>query len=150
MKIKSLIMALLIVLSILPIASAEQVDDVECLQNQAVNCIFEQPKIDVVFVIDSTGSMADEIRTVKTHLTQIIKEVENGLINFSHHVEILEVAAIPSASTSPTTLMEPERSKKAFAFSEQKEIKLFNIHPHCLFVKFPIQRNFFNLLIMSS
>jgi len=34
--------------------------------------------IDIVFVIDSTGSMSDEIREVKTHLVKIIKEVKKG------------------------------------------------------------------------
>jgi Mg-chelatase subunit ChlD len=37
-----------------------------------------KPRIDVVFLIDSTGSMADEIRTVKTHISKIVKEVERG------------------------------------------------------------------------
>jgi len=37
-----------------------------------------RPKIDVVFVIDSTGSMADEIRSVKMHLINLINEVRNG------------------------------------------------------------------------
>ncbi len=75
MKVISLLMALLVIMSILPIVSA---DDVGCVQNQDVGCVQYQPRIDVVFVIDSTGSMADEIRTVQTHLTKIIKEVENG------------------------------------------------------------------------
>lgn len=37
-----------------------------------------RPEIDVVFVIDSTGSMTDEIRAVKTHITNIVREVESG------------------------------------------------------------------------
>jgi hypothetical protein len=73
MKIKSLLMALLIVVATLPLATAQSQ---ECVTT--TNCIPPKPQIDVVFVIDSTGSMADEIRTVKTHLTKIIKEVQSG------------------------------------------------------------------------
>ena len=40
-----------------------------------VNC---QPKIDIVFVIDSTGSMHDEIRTVKEELVNIIDYASSG------------------------------------------------------------------------
>jgi len=40
--------------------------------------IMEPPKLDVVFVIDTTGSMADEIREVKMHIRNIIEEIENG------------------------------------------------------------------------
>ncbi|MFC1697418.1 VWA domain-containing protein [Nanoarchaeota archaeon] len=36
------------------------------------------PELDIVFLIDSTGSMGDEIREVKTHLVKIIKEVRDG------------------------------------------------------------------------
>ena len=36
------------------------------------------PELDVVFLIDSTGSMHDEIREVKTHIINIVKEVQNG------------------------------------------------------------------------
>jgi len=64
-------MALLVILGGLPLAAAE-----ECMNQE--NCLSYRPSIDVVFVIDSTGSMADEIRTVKTHLTKIIEEVEGG------------------------------------------------------------------------
>jgi len=35
-------------------------------------------KLDVVFVIDSTGSMSDEIREVKMHIRNIIEELQNG------------------------------------------------------------------------
>jgi len=38
----------------------------------------EKPKIDIVFVIDSTGSMSDEIREVKMHIKNIIEEIRNG------------------------------------------------------------------------
>ncbi|MBS3176544.1 VWA domain-containing protein [Candidatus Woesearchaeota archaeon] len=38
----------------------------------------KSPKIDVVFVIDSTGSMADEIRSVKYHIKQITQKVQLG------------------------------------------------------------------------
>jgi len=36
------------------------------------------PRIDVVFVIDSTGSMGDEIREVKMHIKNIIEELQNA------------------------------------------------------------------------
>jgi len=36
------------------------------------------PKLDLVFVIDTTGSMSDEIREVKMHIKNIIEEIENG------------------------------------------------------------------------
>lgn len=38
----------------------------------------EIPTIDVVFLLDSTGSMGDEIRQVKTHIKKIVREVEEG------------------------------------------------------------------------
>jgi len=76
MNISNLIVVLLVILSVLPIGSAEEI---VCDQNQIEGCGPDyRPRIDVVFVIDSTGSMADEIRTVKTHLTQIIKDVKSG------------------------------------------------------------------------
>jgi len=37
-----------------------------------------QPQIDVVFVVDSTGSMYDEIRTVKEELANIVKVANSG------------------------------------------------------------------------
>lgn len=36
------------------------------------------PKFDVVFLIDSTGSMSDEIRSVKTHIINIVNDVRDG------------------------------------------------------------------------
>lgn len=36
------------------------------------------PKIDLVFVIDTTGSMSDEIREVKMHIQNIIEELRTG------------------------------------------------------------------------
>jgi len=36
------------------------------------------PQIDVVFLIDSTGSMNDEIREVKMHIENIVSEVQQG------------------------------------------------------------------------
>jgi len=36
------------------------------------------PKIDLVFVIDTTGSMSDEIREVKMHISNIIEDIKNG------------------------------------------------------------------------
>lgn len=60
-NMKSLLLALLIVFATLPLAAA---DEAECVVEQT-NCAPIEPRIDVVFVIDSTGSMADEIRTVK-------------------------------------------------------------------------------------
>lgn len=37
-----------------------------------------EPKIDLVFVIDTTGSMSDEIREVKMHIKNVIEEVLEG------------------------------------------------------------------------
>jgi Mg-chelatase subunit ChlD len=76
MKLISLVMALLVVLSAAPISAAET--STECVLTEEQECVPYRPRVDVVFVIDSTGSMADEIRTVKTHLTKIVKEVEAG------------------------------------------------------------------------
>ena len=92
MEIKRLIAAMLLVLAILPAALAEnafKVEEVRCVQEYGPNqvpgpndivptCRPYQPRIDVVFVIDSTGSMADEIRSVKTHIVKIVKEVQEG------------------------------------------------------------------------
>jgi hypothetical protein len=36
------------------------------------------PEFDVVFLVDNTGSMGDEIRSVKTHIINIAKEVQQG------------------------------------------------------------------------
>jgi len=38
----------------------------------------EQMQLDVVFVVDSTGSMHDEIRTVKEELTNIVQKINSG------------------------------------------------------------------------
>ena len=35
-------------------------------------------RLDIVFVIDSTGSMSDEIREVKMHIRNIIEDLQNG------------------------------------------------------------------------
>jgi len=83
MKILNVLLALLVILSALPLGSAEETVVGGCTvqkEGYKVECMppYHKPRIDVVFVIDSTGSMADEIRTVKTHLTKIIKEVESG------------------------------------------------------------------------
>src|SRR3989338_8815943 len=101
MKISSLLMALLLVLSVLPTTIAqeeavsvctEKIGETGCVvppncsvtydretQQRIIKCPpYYGPRIDVVFVIDSTGSMVDEIRTVKTHLTKIVKEVQGG------------------------------------------------------------------------
>lgn len=77
MNISNLLMALLVVFSAIPLSAAETTE-VQCVLTEEQECVPYRPRIDVVFVIDSTGSMADEIRTVKTHLTKIIKEVEGG------------------------------------------------------------------------
>ncbi len=74
MKSLSWVIALFVILAAIPFSAAEEIDP-GCA---ALQECYVQPRIDVVFVIDSTGSMADEIRTVKTHLTKIIKEVEGG------------------------------------------------------------------------
>ncbi|MFC2136513.1 VWA domain-containing protein [Bacteroidota bacterium] len=54
-----------------------------CNSQELENCVYPEPvpftpKIDVVFLIDSTGSMNDEIRSVKTHIVNIVEEVEEG------------------------------------------------------------------------
>ena len=82
-KMISLLMALLVVIAALPFSAAEESTAESCVileeENQeTVRCAPYEPRLDVVFVIDSTGSMADEIRTVKTHLINIIQEVEGG------------------------------------------------------------------------
>lgn len=67
-------MALLICLSAVPLLADENIAD---CQQYADRC-YPMPRIDVVFLIDSTGSMADEIREVKTHIIKIVKDVESG------------------------------------------------------------------------
>lgn len=48
-------------------------------ENADVNIEEQQiPKIDIVFVIDTTGSMSDEIIQVKMHIKNIIEEIRNG------------------------------------------------------------------------
>ena len=57
----------------------EEQDDVRYYQECGPNNIqCNTPQIDVVFVIDSTGSMHDEIRSVKEELTNIIGDVKYG------------------------------------------------------------------------
>ncbi|MCD4759539.1 VWA domain-containing protein [archaeon] len=51
------------------------IDYPECGPND-IQC--NNPQIDVVFVIDSTGSMHDEIRSVKEELTNIINNINQG------------------------------------------------------------------------
>jgi len=52
----------------------EQWDDLQC------DCPMPpyRPQIDVVFLIDSTGSMADEIRSVKSHIEKVVEDVMKG------------------------------------------------------------------------
>ena len=38
----------------------------------------QEPTIDIVFVIDTTGSMSDEIREVKMHITNLIEDIQQG------------------------------------------------------------------------
>jgi len=89
-KMKKILVVLLLVMMIVPAAIAEDVivqkisAEETCVvhydiitQQEIVDCPV-RPRIDVVFVVDSTGSMGDEIRSVKTHLNKIIKEVQNG------------------------------------------------------------------------
>lgn len=53
--------------------------DGNCIEweQQACNCP-SQSQVDVVFVIDSTGSMADEIRTVKDYIAQMVQFAPKG------------------------------------------------------------------------
>ena len=78
---KKLTALLLMCLAILPTTLAHQEEI--CIypvdgQGNAQECYHPHPQIDVAFVIDSTGSMQDEIRQVKTHIKKIINEVESG------------------------------------------------------------------------
>ncbi|MBW2981136.1 VWA domain-containing protein [Candidatus Woesearchaeota archaeon] len=92
MEIKKLIASVLLVLVALPAVFADQSQGATttCGSQKYIGpndvpepeivptCYPYRPRIDVVFVIDSTGSMADEIRSVKTHIVKIVKEVQNG------------------------------------------------------------------------
>ena len=72
---KIIAIAALVVLLTPGIALAAQQE--EAIEEQE-EPVIEPPKLDVVFVIDTTGSMADEIREVKMHIKNIIEEIENG------------------------------------------------------------------------
>ena len=80
MKIRQLI-GMMMVFLVMPWTSAVPPHPVGC-DNQQMVCPPQFPNetlnIDVVFVVDSTGSMADEIRSVKTEIINIIDEVESG------------------------------------------------------------------------
>lgn len=56
-------------------ASAAETPATYCGPND-IDC--HRPKMDVVFVIDSTGSMHDEIRTIKEYLVNIVEHIESG------------------------------------------------------------------------
>lgn len=76
MKKISAIFVLLVFIT-LPLTSASETftEETICGPND-IDC--QRPKMDVVFVIDSTGSMHDEIRTIKEFLINIVDEIENG------------------------------------------------------------------------
>jgi Mg-chelatase subunit ChlD len=85
---KRLIATILLVLMALPIALAQ--NEIEILPvatcGQSPNYVTGpndiaptcRPRIDVVFLIDSTGSMADEIRSLKTHIIDLVRQVQKG------------------------------------------------------------------------
>lgn len=82
-----LMMALMIIpvgLATKPVVSCTlRIDDGQYEDNEIVvsSCappFPERPQIDVVFVVDSRGSMQDEIRSVKTHIEKIMREVQGG------------------------------------------------------------------------
>lgn len=87
-KLLSMIFIGLIMFSTLTVATdpqfieeyIEPVQDYFVGHNQCgpndINC--NQVELDVVFVVDSTGSMHDEIRTVKEELTNIIGRINSG------------------------------------------------------------------------
>ena len=86
-KMKKLIAILLMCLALFPAALAAEKATTEVICINPVDgqgssnyprCYPSTPLIDVVFVIDSTGSMQDEIRQVKTHIEKIVREVESG------------------------------------------------------------------------
>jgi len=81
-KILTILMVAMVVLSTGLVEATSEQDLVdyfkesqECGPND-IQC--NTPLIDVVFVIDSTGSMHDEIRSVKEELTNIIGDVKYG------------------------------------------------------------------------
>jgi len=67
----------LIILLTPGIVLADQQEEEEVIE-EPIEPIVEPPKLDLVFVIDTTGSMSDEIREVKMHIKNIIEEIENG------------------------------------------------------------------------
>lgn len=58
-----------------PIEQGFEKINYECGPN---DIICNRPKMDIVFVIDSTGSMHDEIRTIKEHLINVVESLESG------------------------------------------------------------------------
>jgi len=62
------ILGVLVILSLCCVSNAVGEDDTQLVA----------PKIDLVFVIDTTGSMYDEIREVKMHIKNMIEEVLEG------------------------------------------------------------------------
>ena len=89
---KQIIGLLVLMLMVIPASVLAQTVDITNELISEVRCIYDDegssnyprcmppllPMLDVVFVIDSTGSMQDEIRQVKTHITKIIKKVRSG------------------------------------------------------------------------
>lgn len=71
MKKISVIVAMFLVLTIGFIS-------VDFVDAKDLNEILKTPKIDLVFVVDSTGSMFDEIREVKMHIKNIIEDIQSG------------------------------------------------------------------------
>lgn len=67
----------LFIILLMGFVSAESVENEDNISNQQ-NDQSEEPRIDIVFVIDSTGSMSDEIREVKMHIKNLISEISEG------------------------------------------------------------------------
>ena len=74
----ALMLLLLMAINVQAFDMQQQAVDCAIDEQYEQNCIKIQPKIDVVFLIDSTGSMADEIRSVKTHIVKLVNEVRQG------------------------------------------------------------------------
>ncbi|NQU98864.1 VWA domain-containing protein [Candidatus Woesearchaeota archaeon] len=81
-KLFALFALMLLLVSSMGVVSADTEKETACGHNND-GCIepmppFSGPFIDVVFLIDSTGSMSDEIREVKMHIENIVSEVQQG------------------------------------------------------------------------
>ncbi|MBU1202198.1 MAG: VWA domain-containing protein [Nanoarchaeota archaeon] len=74
------------------------------------------PMIDVVFLIDSTGSMNDEIREIKTHIINLIEATQSGYPKPDIRVGIVTYRDYP--------LEEPEYVVKSFGLTRDTQSAL--------------------------